>query len=335
MVTQTKNQKTKAVQEGVPGERTGLYKPAILLFVGAWVLAFFTSHATLSVDPPNRYMVARSMVDYGDLQIRLIPGEFKPPGAREGVDGNSYSSFGIGQPLIFAGPYYLCKHILGIDSHKLIRSIISITIFPVTLALTGLVFFALMGEFGFSRSQSYIGALLVIFATGLWQVSKEGQEASHLALLFTVVAYGLRRYQNRGSIKALVLSALAMAFSFLVRADTAPTVMCYLIFAFYLIHQNNLRAATSKTLWPGLIPYILVIISTLPGLLIHSYINYSSFGKYLMPPHNNPMSVLFLPQGLMGLLFSPGRSLFLYNPIFIFSIVGGVFLCEKMKPGIN
>lgn len=310
---------------------------AAVLFLGVVTITFFTSHGTLSVDPPNRYIVAKSIVDYGDLRMRLEPDETPPPGTRIGRDGNYYSGFGIGQSLIFAGPYYFFHHLLGIDSDKIIRSLISLTVFPLTLGLIAVVFFALLRGFDFSRRHSYLGSVLLIFATGLWQVSKEGQEDTHLALFYIVIAYAIRSYQKSGELKHLILSGFAVSFAFLTRCDTAPTVMCYMLFAFYLIYRNN-RAAnpvegvcgsgpadSSGRLRRGLMPYVVVIAFTLPALLIHCYINYSIYGNPWSAPHNS-FSLAFLPRGLSGLLLSPGRSLFIYNPIIVFGFIGLISL---------
>ena len=306
-------------------------KSLVLLFLGVVSLAFFTSHATFSIDPPNRYQVAKSMVDHGDLQIRLGPGEPIPPGCDPGLDGNYYSRFGIGQTLIFAGPYAFFHHGLGIESDKMIRSLISVTLFPVNLALTALVFYFLLREFKFTQRRAYLAAVCLVFATGLWQLSKEGQEDAHLALLFAVVALGLRRFQVRGSLKGLSVSAAAMAYSFITRVDTAPMVFCYLVFAFYLIGQNQKKSeAQSPAKRAGWYAYLLVIGLTLPALLIHIYITQAHFGHPVAGEHN-PFSVAFVPRGLMGLLFSPGRSVFLYNPIFLLAPVGFFALYRRHR----
>ncbi|MCP4710698.1 MAG: glycosyltransferase family 39 protein [Planctomycetes bacterium] len=306
-------------------------KSLVFLFLGVVLLSFFTSHATLSIDPPNRYLVAKSIVDYGDLQIRLAPGEPIPPGCDPGLDGNNYSLFGIGQALIFAGPYAFYHHVLGIESDKMIRSLISVTVFPVNLALTALVFYFLLGAFKFSHRRAYLAAICLVFATGLWQLSKEGQEGAHLALLFALVGLGLRRFQVSGTLKWLAVSAVAMGYSFITRVDTAPMVLCYLVFVFYLIGQNrNKPEAQPSTKRAGWYAYLLVIGLTLPALLIHMYITNLHFGHLVAGKHN-PFSVTFVPRGLMGLLFSPGRSVFLYNPIFLLAPVGFFALYRRHR----
>ena len=313
-------------------------KPAIFIFLGVLAIGFFTSHATLSVDPPARYLEAKGLVDRGSLKIELIDGEPKPPGIFPGKGGELYSYFGIGQSLIFAGPYYIAKYAIGVQSDKLIRSMISITVFPLTLALTAVIFFLLMRRFGLAERDSYIAAILLVFSTGLWQVSKEGQEASHLALFFVLIAYGVIGYQKTGSIWSLTLSSLAVGGAFLIRQDTAPTVICYIVFAFYLISRANRQAKAAgvglaRRLWP----YFCLVAATLPALMVHMAINYQKFGNPIAGHNNpflaqaNPFGISRLGDGLAGLLFSPGRSLFLYNPIFILAIPGAVVLWRRAR----
>jgi hypothetical protein len=304
-------------------------KVLLRLFVGILVIGLFSSHATLSVDPPNRYLVAKSMVDYGDLRVRLIPGEPKPPGVDPGIDGWLYSRFGIGQALIFVGPYWICRHGLGIESDRLTRSIISLTVFPLTLALTAMFFFLLARDFGFTDRTSYVAAILLILATGLWQTSKEGQEDSHLALLFMIAAFGLRRFQIAGALGWLAASAGCIGFSFLTRSDTAPAVLFYLLLAGGIIagRHRSVLADTSRGI---IIQFLIVLAGTLPALAIHSWLCYRHFGDWLTPPHA-PFSAHLLPMGLAGLLLSPGRSLFLYNPAMLLSIPGFILLWRQHR----
>lgn len=314
----------------LPNKQRGVFFVVSILLVSIVLLGFFTSHATLSVDPPARYLEAKAIVDHGRLDVELIVDEGKPPGIYLDEQGKRHSMFGIGQSLIFTGPYYVCRHILGIQSDKLIRSIISITVFPITLGLTSLVFFALLREFGFSVRASYVAAILVIVATGLWQVSKEGQEDSHIALLFALTAYGLRRYENSASIKALALSALTVGYAFIMRSDSTPIVVCYFVFVFYLMRKNNDLKR--------LAPYVVVIGITLSALLLHCYVSYVRFGNPIFGGLNPAVgnlgptfSIYNLPHGIRGFLYSPGRSIFLYNPVLIISVMGMFMLWRKHR----
>ena len=59
------------------GRGLGLH-PLILLMAGIFCVGFFTSHGSLSFDPPARYLEAKSIVDHQDLRIRPLADEPLP-----------------------------------------------------------------------------------------------------------------------------------------------------------------------------------------------------------------------------------------------------------------
>ena len=311
------------------------HKQGILfLLISVFLIAFFTSHATLSTDPPARYLEAKALVDRGSFQIEPIPHEPLPPGIIPGKNGELYSYFGKGQSVIFAAPYFVCSKIFRIGSDKHIRSVISLTVFPVFLALIAITLYGCLREFNFSPGQAYLAATLAVFATGLWQLSKEGQEGVHLAFFFILCAYGLRRYQNTASLKALSWSAAAMSCAFLTRSDTAPTFASFFFLAGYLILSGNQR--NGKEL--NISTHRLKAMSLLCGILalapaVHCTINMTLFG-HPISGYDNMAHFAWsrLPTGLNGLLFSPGRSVFLYNPILLLVIPGLVIMWKQHRP---
>jgi len=316
-------------------------KTIVLLVLGVCSLAFFTSHASMSLDPPNRLKVTESIVDYGDIQIRLSPEEERgsmAPATIIGPDGGRYLGYhGIGQSLIFIPSYYLFRHIVGIESEKVLRSLISITLFPLGLGLTAWVFFLLLRQFYFSPRQSFVGAILVVFATGLWEYARECQDECHIAFFFIVVAYALRRYEKTAGLGSLALSALAMSFAFITRSDTGPTVLCYLIFAAWLIHSHHQDDSRDRRILEKLLPYIVVVAITLSALFIEMAHNMHRFGhpiasynvQELMPYEMSGWALLI--RGLKGFLYSPGKGLFWYNPILLLAIPGAIILWRSHR----
>ncbi len=294
-----------------------------LLFIGTAIVALMTSHGTMSVDPPNRYLVAKAMIDHGDLKIRKLEGEPLPPGVLAGIDGHLYSHFNVGQSLIFAPCYYVLHDWLGIQSDKLIRSIIALTVYPANLALCVVLFCYLLTLFGLSTRQACLGGLLLMMATGVWQVHKECQESCHLVLLYIVAAIGLRRYELSGSLRNLLLSAVMMALAYLMRFDTAPEIIACLFFMVYLVIRVETRFYRYYSLkWRITGRLLLVVVCMLPAPIISHWICWNHF-HHLLPPAGVHLSLnVLLTMGLPGLLISPGRGFFWYNPILILSIPG-------------
>ena len=311
---------------------SGRWAGPVLLVIGICLVGVFTSHGTFGLDAPTRYLIAKSIADHGDLQFREIPGEPRPLARYERADGKVFLQYpSLGQSLIFVPNYFLWRYLCDIQSDKLIRSLISLSLFPLTLALTALVLFGLLRQFDLPARGCYIAATLLVFATGLWQVSKEAQNDSHLALLYVTIAYCLRRYEKCGALKFLILSAIAAGYCYLIRIDSAIMILCYLAFSLYLViknaRQNENKAAIAAK------HYGCVIAFAVPFLLVNSYINWSHFGNPIAA-YNFRAHVFrlgFLPTGLKGLLISPGKGLFLYNPIFLLAIAGLVPFWRKHR----
>jgi len=314
-------------------EKRSLWKTLILFILSVTFIAIMTSHATMSIDPPVQLKLAESIVDHGDIRFRVDADDptYFSQAEITGPDGHTYTRYhGIGQPLIFSGPYYLFRHLMGIESDKLLRSAIAATLFPLNLALTGWVFFLLLRAFDFSPRRCLVGAILLVFGTGLWELSKEGQSACHMAFFFVLGAYGLRKYQITASVKFLALGAVAIGFSFITRSDVVPTVVCFLTFAGWLITRHNRSAQIQATFWKKALPFLVVLAGTLPFLFIEIAFNMKRFGHPIASYSWKITWELFF-VGLKGLLFSPGASIFLYNPIIILAIGGWFSLWRRHR----
>jgi len=314
-------------------EKRSLRKTLILFILSASLIAIMTSHATMSIDPPVQLKITESIVDHGDIRFRVDADDptYFSLGKITGPDGHTYNRYhGIGQSLILAGPYYLFRHLMGIESDKLLRSVIAVTLFPLNLALTGWVFFLLLRAFNFSPRRCLVGAILLIFGTGLWELSKEGQNACHMAFFFVLAAYGLRKYQVTASVKYLALGAIAIGFSFITRSDAAPTVLCFLVFSGWLITRHNRTTHGQTAFWKKALPFLVVLTVLLPFLFIEIAINMKRFGHPIASYSWKVTWELFF-IGLKGLLFSPGAGIFLYNPIVILAVGGWFSLWQKHR----
>jgi len=214
---------------------------------------------------------------------------------------------------------------LGIESDHLIRSFVSFTVYPTTLGLIGVLFFLLLREFGFTQKTCMLFSFLLIFSTGLWQLAEESADGIHVALTLLITAYTLRRYQLTGALKYLIGSACALMFTFLIRSDTIPSILCFMGLTLYFMHQH--RSKHQKRTWMPHILYI-GILSIAPAIEI-AY-NMYRFGHPVVS-YSREYSVGQLVTGLNGLLFSPGKSIFIYNPIILLAIPGFFLLWHKHR----
>lgn len=286
------------------------------------VWAFISSHATMSVDPPSRYLEAKALVETGSFAVTPLTGEGIPPGVFSGKDGQLYSYFGKVQSVFFAGPYWFCTRVLDIQSDKLIRSLTALTLFPLLLTMLGLAFYFLLKEFDFSPRASLTGALLVVFATGIWQTSKEAQEEPILALFYVLAVYGLRRYQKSASLFSLLTACLAIAAAILTRTDTLPTIFCFLLITSWLILRQ--QKAGPKIALHRLAALLIVMGCLGYATALQIGINLLLFGHPIsaIDDQLSWFSWSILPMGLKGLLISPGRGLIWFNPFVLLTILG-------------
>ncbi|MCH9022401.1 MAG: hypothetical protein IID32_06520 [Planctomycetes bacterium] len=314
-------------------EKRRLRKTLILFILSVTLIAFMTSHATMSIDPPVQLKIAESIVDHGDVRFRINADDpsYYVMGEITGPDGHTYTMYhGIGQSLIFTGPYYFFRHLVGIESDKLLRSAIAATLFPLNLALTGWIFFLLLRAFDFSPRRCLVGAMLLVFGTGLWELSKESQSACHLAFFYVLGAYGLRKYQLTSLVKYLALGAVAIGFTFIIRSDVAPAIICFLIFSGWLITCHNRTTHRKGSFGKKAFPFFLVVAAMLPFLFIEIAFNMKRFG-HPVASYSWEVSWELFFVGLRGLLFSPGAGIFLYNPIVILAVGGWFSLWRRHR----
>ena len=177
----------------------------------------------------------------------------------------------------------------------------------------------------------------MVFWTCLWETAKEYQDAVHIAFCFMLCAYGLRCYQKKAFLKYLILIALAIGYAFITRADVAPTVVCVLLSALFLIHTHNRQTHHDESFGRKFFPYLLLGMLILPFLFFDIWHNMFRFGhpiasyhpKDLLPYEVSSFALLF--RGLKGFLYSPGKGVFFYNPILLLAIPGLVMLWRSHR----
>ncbi|MBK6608566.1 MAG: hypothetical protein IPG24_24595 [Leptospiraceae bacterium] len=148
----------------------------------------------------------------------------------------------------------------------------------------------------------------LVFSTvsrGLWQHSGS-------ILLLSLTLYGFLTERKQW----MILSAIPLFFSYVVR----PTNLLPIVF-FSLIAIYRLKLKSVFFLGQGFLV-----------LSIFFYINFLLFGSIVHPYYDfrKVSGSDSFYEALVANLFSPGRGLFIYSPIFIFSIYG-IYLKKKME----
>ncbi|MBI2939413.1 MAG: hypothetical protein HYY04_03165 [Chloroflexi bacterium] len=299
---------------------------AIVVFVVILLVYFSTARSYfIYCDDLLMYGLTESIVDRGDIALddRYHRGWCQ---GMQGTDGRRYSFYGIA-PSLVAVPFYMlgkavAPHLrvavhVDQDGHERRSALVFLVSMAnaVTTALACTLLFLLARKLDYQASVSAVLAAFLGFGTMMWHYSTLflSEPLTTAALILGVL--GLIAYPADGQRRWLVLSGVGLGTAIAARS---LNVLLIPIMALYILHElkRRRRAITlpALALWLTPIGIWLVIIAT------YNYLRFGSAleGGYFLGPHSftTPLYV-----GLYGLLLSPGKSIFLYNPVLVLGLV--------------
>jgi hypothetical protein len=224
-----------------------------------------------------------------------------------------YSHYGIGMPLVLL-PLYLLQRALAIRPY-LVESLAS----PLLLAASAAVLYLVGRELGWSRRLSVAGALVFGALTQTLQISQEAWSEPGVALAVNLVVLGLLRWRaGRAGGPWLVGSGLGVGLLF--RSDSALLLGAAVLLLPAFVPWRRLLA--ERRAWLGL------VLPVLPVLAWSVWYSVRRDGS-LVPAVYGGSFTTSLPTGLYGLVLSPGKGLFAYNPFLLLAIPGAVALWRR------
>jgi hypothetical protein len=232
-----------------------------------------------------------------------------PPGVW-GRDGNLYTKKPPGISFLVAPLLGLGRIIPGLNVIHL-----GLLTNAFITALTASLLLIWLTDLGFSRPAAVLTALAYGLCTIAWVYARMFWESSPLALCFLVAVWAGYRatqpvYQRRRD-WWIFLAGVSAALGLTLRFEAALAVV--LIGLYLLANQRIGELAKCLTLY--LVPSLLIAV----GLL---YFNFARFGSWGETGYTQ--EILFREPwvGAWGLLFSPGRGLFIYAPITLLVFLG-------------
>ncbi len=188
-------------------------------------------------------------------------------------------------------------------------------------AATGALLYLLLRKLGYRRRTSVITALLLAFSTSLWTNSISELFTEPIsALAITVALLAAVQYKRSGT--AISAAAAGLFTAYLL---TVKLYWVFLVFPFLIFLSEDSCRKNFKGLCAFLIPF-------LPALVAVSLYNMLRFGTLFAEGYlggaltreavadavkGQPLLI-----GLYGLLFSSGKSAFLFNPALIMGLFG-------------
>ena len=338
----------------MPGRvRAWLRNPLFLLAFAAGLAAFVVQSGELgSADTMHRLQTAHS---FWTSEPPVFPQEYPEFGVH-GRGGKLYDWYGIGQPLLI-----LPADIIGTNIERLpvfadyngndpsVRDIVvSYSTNALIAVLTALVCFRLLRLLTFSTYQAIAGVLALLFCTTHLHYTQNMMENNYI-LLLTLTGFAFQyEWLRTGSRRSLLIGSAALGLNLLTRLTTGLDLLAAAGFLFLALwferaHGRNLRErvlAYAQTAVP--VYAVFFLFDRLYqfyrfGSFFDTYLHYFSVERRFQDP-SLPASYPFetpFHVGFLGALFAPEKSIFLFDPLLVLTILIAVLAWKRFRPEIK
>ena len=324
-----------------------LRDPLFLLCMTAGLLAFVVQSGELgSADTMHRLQTTHWL---WTSQPQVFPNEY-PEFGLHGRDGRIYSWYGIGQSLLMfpadlIGTWAASWRVFsGYEDDPAVRSIVvSYSTNILVNVLTAWIVFRFLLQLKFTVKEAAAGVLALLFLTTHLHYTQNMMENNYIMLL-TFLGFSFQYdWLRTGSGRSLFIGSFALGLNLLTRVTTGLDVVAAGIFMLAVLWFEQVRgAALGERVWA----YCKVCV---PLYLIfallerwYSYYRFGSFTHSYIPifareqrmqdptlPSSYPWSTPF-HEGVLGALFKPEKSIFLFDPLLIVAIVLLAILWKRL-----
>jgi hypothetical protein len=280
---------------------------------------------TYSADEETMLAVSRALLR-GEVAV-TAPAGAPLAALRPGLEGQRYSPYGI-LPSLLAIPFLglaLPAQSLGPAAFEY-SSRVAVTLLNVPItAATAALLAAWSLRLGASRFGAFTVALLYGLATFAWPYARTffSEPLAALLLLLATERLDALRIGRGHPYRTLFVAGLAAGL--LVATRVASGIALPLLGLYLLWLSGQAREWRWPLAWG---------LGLLPGFILVGWYNLARFGTPLASGYGSEADLFTTPlfYGLYGLLFSPGKSLFLYAPPLLLGIAGAFSLAHKHKP---
>ena len=324
-----------------------LRDPLFLLCLTAGLLAFVVQSGELgTADTMHRLQTTHWL---WTSQPQVFPNEY-PEFGLHGRGGQIFSWYGIGQSLLLlpadlVSTWISHWHIFSeYEDDPAVRSIlVSYSTNILLNLLTALIAFRLLRQFRFSVNEEVAGVLALLFCTTHLHYTQNMQENNYI-LLLTLTGFSFQyEWLRSGSVRALFIGSTALGLNLLTRLTTGLDLIAAGVFLLALVW---FEPADTRALWSRLLAYGKITIPLYAFFAIlerlYSFYRFGSFTQTYLPifaresrlqdptlPANFPWSTPF-HEGVLGALFKPEKSIFLFDPLLVLALVLLVLLWKRL-----
>lgn len=333
--------------------RRGLRNPLVLLALAAGLIAFAVQSGDVgSADTAHRLQSTHS---FWTSQPPVFPDEY-PEFGIHGRHGTLQSWYGIGQSLLML-PFDVVGSWIGhwpiflpyYGNDPSVRYIfVTYCVNTLLCIFTALVCLRLLGQFGFSLRHSVAGALALLLLTTHLHYTQNMMENDYICLLTLAGFCWQLEWARTGSRRALLIGSAALGLNLLTRLTAGMDALaCGLFAALVLAFEGTHGGA----LWQKAKGYLAVSIPIYAffGVLDRLY-QFYRFGSFTNTyegifahemrarnpalPANYPWETPF-HVGFFGALFTPEKSIFLFDPLLILMLLLVVVAWRRFSPAVK
>jgi hypothetical protein len=327
--------------------RRWLADPLILLCLAAGLLAFVVQSGELgTADTMHRLQTTHWL---WTSEPQVFPNEY-PEFGLLGRGGAIYSWYGIGQSLLMlpadlAGTWIARWRVFsGYGDDPAVRSIVVSYSTGILLnVLTAWLSFRLLRQLRFKVRESVAGVLAMMFCTTHLHYTQNMTENNYIMLL-TLAGFSFQyEWLRTASQRALLIGSGALGLNLLTRLTTGLDVIAAGVFVLLVLWFEGLRG---RELWRRIRAYSEVAAPVYALFLtidrVYQFYRFGSFTNTYVSlfakeqrmrdptlPANFPWSTPFL-EGILGPLFKPEKSIFLFDPLLVLAIVLLIVLWKRL-----
>jgi hypothetical protein len=272
-----------------------------------------------------------------------------------GRDGKLHGWYGIGQSLLMlpadiAGTYV--ERLPAFDNYDADPTVGNIVVSYITniliCVLSALVCFRLLGIFGFGINQRIAGVLALIFCTTFLHYTQDMMENNYILLLTLTGLTFQYEWLCNGSDRALWIGSLALGANLLTRLTTGMDLVAVCLFLALVSWFSGVRGGQLRSRFMRYAKVALPIYGAFVLIdRLYQFHRYGSFfttyiGEFAREQRTlNPALPAAYPfetpfhVGFFGALFTPEKSIFLFDPLLVLAVILTLVAWKRMRPEIH
>jgi hypothetical protein len=329
-----------------------LRTPAFLAGLAAFLAAFVVQSGELgSSDTTHRLQATHS---FWTSEPPVDPQDYPTFGIR-GRNGRLYGWYGIGQSLLMfpadiVGTYIERLPALdGYDVDPTVRDIfVSYSTNILICVLSALVCFRLLGFLGFSLNQQIAGVLALIFCTTFLHYTQNMMENNYILLLTLTGLTFQYQWLSSGDRRPLLIGSLALGANLLTRLTTGMDLLAVFLFLAIASWFSGKRGPELRSRFVRYAKTALPVYAFF--VLLDRLYQFRRFGSFFttymgefareqkMLNHALPAAYPFetpFRVGFLGALFTPEKSIFLFDPLLVLAVVLCAVAWRRLRPEIH